>query len=158
MKNKAPVVLFNASVVLAGLRVPSGGSGKILSWAKKRKISGIISEIILDEVSRNSLKINRSRNWILNQSRMIFAQISSPPGLNNVSRYKNIVIDYGDAHVLASAKEIKVDFLVTLDKKHLLVLRNKIKDFKILTPGQLIELLSNKPCRWPAVYQRGVGQ
>jgi len=135
-------VFFNASVILAGLRMLGGGSGKILSWAKQRKISGIISEIILDEVSRNSPKINRSRNWILSQSRIIFAKISSPPGLNNVNHYKNIVIDYGDAHVLASAKEKKADFLVTLDKKHLLVLKNKIKDFNIVTPGELIKLFS----------------
>ena len=35
-----------------------------------------------------------------------------------------IVIDDGDAHVLASCEKEKVDFLVTLDKKHLLILKS----------------------------------
>lgn len=136
------MVLFNASVVLAGLRAPKGGSGKILFWAKKRKINGLISEIILDEVFRNLTKINRSQKRSWYKLRAVFTKVCLPPLINNVNYFQSIVVDHGDAHVLASAKEIKADFLVTLDKKHLLYLSKKVKEFKIVTPGQLIELLS----------------
>jgi len=46
----SPTVLFNASVVLAGLKSPQGGSGELLLWSKQKKIQGLISEAILDEV------------------------------------------------------------------------------------------------------------
>jgi len=137
-------VIFNASVVLAGLRSPKGGSGKVLSWAKERKIQEVISEIILDEVIRHVSKIEREEKWVLKYLGSIFRKIFPPPQKENVEAYKNIVKDLGDAHVLASAKEAKANFLVTLDKKHLLVLKNKIDDFEIVTPGQLIEKISNK--------------
>ena len=141
---KAPVVIFNASVVLAGLRAPKGGSGKVLSWAKERKIQGTVSEIILDEVLRHVAKIGWEEKQALRCLGNIFRKIFPPPQKENVKLYENIVKDLGDAHVLASAKEAKADFLVTLDKKHLLVLKNKIDDFEILTPGQLIEKLLGK--------------
>jgi len=115
----------------AGLRAPNGGSGKVLSWAKKRKIQGIVSEIILDEVLRHVAKIGWEEKQVLRY-------------LGNIFRnYENIVKDLGDAHVLSSGKEVKADFLVTLDKKHLLSLKNKVKDFKIVTPGELIEKITN---------------
>jgi predicted nucleic acid-binding protein len=49
------------------------------------------------------------------------------------------MIDHGDAHVLASCQEHKAEFLVTLDQKHLLILQDKIKAFKIVSPKHLIE-------------------
>ena len=52
-----PKVFFNASVILAGLRSPGGGSGKIIGWVKNGKIDGVISEVIVDEVIRRCSKI-----------------------------------------------------------------------------------------------------
>lgn len=51
------------------------------------------------------------------------------------------MIDQGDSHVLASALELDVDYLVSLDKKHILALKNKIKKFAIASPKELIEKL-----------------
>lgn len=132
-------IFFNASVVLAGLGAPRGGSAKILHWAKQKRIEGLISEVILDEVLRHAEVIGQPKKKIEEQLIIIFGQPLSAPKLKKVNAYKKIVIDYGDAHVLASAKEARADFLVTLDKKHLLVLKEKIKEFKIVTPSQLIE-------------------
>lgn len=55
-------------------------------------------------------------------------------------KYKEKVRDYDDAHVLASCDELESNYLVTLDKKHLLAISGKIKDFKIVSPAQLILL------------------
>ena len=43
-------VLFNASVVLAGLRSKNGASGELLRLVKIGKIDGLISQIIFDEI------------------------------------------------------------------------------------------------------------
>lgn len=137
-------VFFNASVVLAGLKSPSGGSAKLLTWSRTKKIDGSISEIVLDEVIRNSHKIGfeekRTKLWL----KSIFGHIHQAPKIETIKKYEKVVIDEGDAHVLASCHELKANFLVTLDKKHLLILKKKIEWLKIVTPGSLIEILSRE--------------
>lgn len=141
-KQSLPSVFFNASVLLAGLNSPSGGSAKLLKWVKQKKISGIISEIVLDEAIRHAEKIKHQKGEAQKKIVDIFSQVAPPPRLSSVEKFKEVVIDYGDAHILASCYEEKVDYLVTLDKKHLLSLSKKIKSFKIVSPKQLIEKLS----------------
>ena len=138
-RNKVPLVFFNASVILAGLASPEGGSAKILKWVKQEKIAGLISEIVLDETILHSEKISLSKEIAQKKILEIFNQITLPPKKSSVESFKETVIDYGDAHLLASCQEEKVEFLVTLDKKHLLSISEKIKIFKIVSPKQLIE-------------------
>lgn len=143
MKKNINSVFFNASVVLAGLRSPKGGSGKIISWVKQKKIKGIISEIILDEILRNSSKIGFDKTVLGKIIKDIF-QIEAAPNKETVNKYGEVVIYFGDAHVLASAEQAKVDYLVSLDQKHILILEDKIKVFKIIMPGELIEEFRGK--------------
>lgn len=143
-RNLKPKVLFNASVVLSGIYSPNGGSSKVLSYIKDEKIDGYITEIIEDEILKHSEKINTSKTDLQKQCHNLFTIIFPAPKTDTVNKYNSIVLDEGDRHVLASAEELKVDILVTLDKKHLLVLKNKIKNLKIFTPGELIEYLMVK--------------
>ena len=137
-----PKVLFNASVVLAGLRSPNGGSGKLLQFVYNHKIDGIISEVIYDEILKHCNKLGISKSKASNDVSKLFKNILNAPDKNIVTKYNAIVIDEGDGHVLASCEESKIKYLVTLDKKHLLVLKEKIKGLEILTPGELLtELL-----------------
>ncbi|MBI3103513.1 putative toxin-antitoxin system toxin component, PIN family [Candidatus Daviesbacteria bacterium] len=141
MAKRTPSVLFNASVILAGFKSPTGGSAKVISWVEEGKIKGVISEVILDEILRNAQKISFDRMKLNKKIEKNF-KIRTAPKQETVDQFKSIVLNFGDAHVLASCQESKADFLVTLDRKHLLVLKNQIKKFKIFTPGQLIEILS----------------
>lgn len=134
-------VLFNASVILAGINSPCGGSAKVLGFAKEGKIEGVISEVIFDEAMRHAEKVKVDRYDIVCKCKDIFERIVLAPSLELVKEYSKRVIDEGDAHVLATASEQKVDYLVTLDRKHLLILKDEIKEFKIVTPGELIGLL-----------------
>lgn len=143
-KNSRKNVFFNASVILAGLKSPSGGSGKLLSFSATNKINGFISEIILDEVLRHVDDVGLSSSRVQSAINAIFSQIQAPPEEKSVSCFNKIVIDQGDAHVLSSCYSAKTDFLVTLDKKHLLSLREKIKWVKIVSPGELLVVLSKK--------------
>ena len=54
------------------------------------------------------------------------------------------IINEKDALVLAGAEKSRVDYLVTLDRKHFFTkkVRQAKFSFKIITPGQLIEKLS----------------
>lgn len=139
VKNLKLKVLINASVVLSGLRSPNGGSGKLLQLISDGQINGQISEIIFDEILKHHKKLGISKNKIENSISRLFKNILNAPVQKIVNKYKKIVIDEGDCHVLASCEENQIKYLVTLDKKHLLVLKGKIKNLEILTPGELIE-------------------
>ena len=142
MKNleRKPIVFFNASVILAGLKSPNGGSAKLLNWVKENKIIGIISEIVIEEVLKNTNKIFLTKEKALKLISQIFLIVKSP-NKKYFSVFKDIVLDEEDIHLLVSAKNVKANFLVSLDKKHILSLKNKIKDFKIVLPKELIEFL-----------------
>lgn len=140
--NLKPKVFFNASVILAGLKSPAGGSGKLLNWCRGQKINGVISEIVMDETVRHASKIDVKPAHVRLTMKTIFDQILEAPAEKNVAKFGKIVIDPGDAHILASCHEAKPDFLVTLDKKHLLILQKRIKWINIVSPGELIENLN----------------
>ena len=135
-------VFFNASVILSGLRSSRGGSGKILAWSKSHKIVGIVSEVVLAEVLKHAEKIGLEKEDVANKMVTIFPRISPAPSFQNVSAYQKKVVDPGDAHLLASALESQADFLASLDKRHILSLQEDMKEFRIVSPGQLIEILS----------------
>jgi predicted nucleic acid-binding protein len=140
-KSLKKTVFFNASVILAGLNSPEGGSGTLLKWSKNRIIESIVSEIVLDEVIRNANNIDLNREHIRLLMRSIFERVVKPPGNESVYTYQQTVIDLGDAHLFASCYETKADFLVSLDKKHVLALQNEITWIKIVSPKELIEKL-----------------
>ncbi|MFZ5932650.1 MAG: PIN domain-containing protein [Patescibacteria group bacterium] len=136
-----PRVLFNASVILAGIKSPKGGSARALRFAKEEKIKGIISEIIFDETLKHADKLNLSKDKVSQRCLRIFKGVILAPAEKKVRKYQRVVVDEGDCHVLASGEESGASFLVTLDKKHLLILKGKIKRFKIVTPGEMIKQL-----------------
>lgn len=135
-------VFFNASVILAGFYSPTGGSAKLLKWQKQKIITGVISEIVLDEVVRRSVKIGLTPERAKQLTVSHFPKIAQAPLAKLVAKQKQIIVDHGDAHLLASSIQIKADYLVSLDKKHILSLKGKVKKFKIVSPKELIELLS----------------
>lgn len=140
-ENSKARVFFNASVIIAGLISPKGGSAKLLNMVKFGELNGEISEIIVDEISRHALKTKIKKHTLQKRMRDIFRNISDAPDKKSVRKFEKIVSDLGDAHVLASCAELDIDYLVTLDKKHLLALKDKIKKFRIMTPGEFLQVL-----------------
>lgn len=138
---KKPRVFFNASVILAGLNSSAGGSALLLKWAKEKKIKGVISEVVLAETLRHAQKIGWEEKKMEQTILAIFQQVLPAPKTQEVEIWKEIVIDPGDAHLFASAMKTKCDFLVSLDKKHVLILKDKIKNLKIVSSAELIEQL-----------------
>ncbi|MEK7504241.1 MAG: putative toxin-antitoxin system toxin component, PIN family [Patescibacteria group bacterium] len=135
-------VLFNASVVLAGLRSKNGASGELLRLISIGKINGLISQMIFDEIIRHCEKLDLNQKFVEEQVLNILGKnITKSPNEKTVEFYYSKVSDPGDAHVLATYEEENCDALVTLDKKHLLILQGKIKGVNIFSPGEF--LISN---------------
>ena len=131
-------VFFNASVILAGARSPGGASGELLKRVKHREIAGVISELIVEEAIRHADRAGVGKVKMEKIAVETFSLVASAPEVGRVKNYQDKVLDPDDAHVLASAVSEKCEILVSLDKKHLLVLGGKIKGLKILLPGQLL--------------------
>jgi len=134
-------VFFNASVVLAGLKSPGGGSGKLLYWSKQKKIKGLISEVVFDEVVRHAGKVGVSKGVLERSVQKIVKIYPAPP--KELKKYRQIAIDYGDIHLFTSAEQLGADYLVSLDKRHVLVLAEKVKKYKIVSPGELIRIIES---------------
>lgn len=142
MKAKRKIrVFFNASVVLAGLRSPKGASGVLLSWIKQQKITGVISEIVWSEVLRNAPHLGLSHEETKLCMEKYFLIINAPEQKKFIP-YEKIVIDTGDIHLFVSTEDTKSDYLVSLDKKHVLLLQSTITKFRIISPGELVIYMS----------------
>lgn len=132
------IAFIDASVILAALGSKSGGSNLILKLIRQKKIIGITSQAVLEEVLRNAYKIkvtDREVSCVVSDS---LIKVISAPTSAEVEKYISYTA-VKDAHVLAAAKKSAAEVVITLDKKHLL--SKKIKGLSILTPGEFLKNL-----------------
>lgn len=132
-------VYFDASVIIAGLLSPDGGSALLLTLVNKHIIVGITSQTVIDEVLDKREKIQRSKTYIekfiLNNNLIVRKRLLRSEIKNCLS-----IVDRNDAHVVVGAQKTHCSHLVTLDKKHLLRadVKHAFKPLKILTPGGVL--------------------
>lgn len=137
-------VFLDASVIIAGLYSPTGGSALVLKLIEKNVIIGSTSQTVLGEAQRNVVKKLPQKikfyTELINSSKIT---VLDYPDKKDVSPWYG-VIDSKDAHVLASATQTMTDYLVTLDRKHFMLSEvKKAVPFKIVTPKELIEVLTH---------------
>ena len=112
-------VYFDASVIIASLLSPTGGSSRLFKYVKDNKLIGITSQTALDEVFEKTEKIKKSKieieTFIAKSGLLVRKHIA----LKEIEPYKDL-IDVEDAHLIAGAALTKSTHLVSLDKKHLL--------------------------------------
>lgn len=133
-------ILLDASVILAALGSKTGGSMVVLKLAKEEKLQAVVSATIIEEVMRNATKTNSSAADV---DRLIVShklKVVSAPAPENVDKYIGQT-GQKDAHAIASAIESKADLVITLDKKHLLSGKLKLKSLKIIPPAELLKRL-----------------
>jgi putative PIN family toxin of toxin-antitoxin system len=144
MKNtqKLSKVFLDTSVLLSGLNSPLGASALILSLFKlKEHIIVIPPEVILE-----AEKVIETKFPLLKIPFLDF--LSSGPMITKKLTAKEIksaykIINSEDAPILAGAIKGKVDFLITLDKNFLKLIKpfEKRIGFKILTPKEFLGVL-----------------
>src|SRR3990167_9428501 len=113
------LAFIDASVILAALGSKSGGSSQVLKLVRKRKIDGVTSQAVVEEVFRNANKIKITESEV---SRLISSsslKVIPAPISEEVEKYLSVTVEK-DAHVVASAIKSKANIIITLDKKHLL--------------------------------------
>ena len=137
------LVFFNASVILAGIKSPHGASGTLLQYGASKQFHACASELVFQEVFRHTNKLGLTDSQVLKIIRSTFFQpyIAPPPSKKLITKWTVKTTDPGDAHVLAACHLTLADFLVSLDKKHILNLAETINQFKIVTPLKMLRLI-----------------
>lgn len=136
-------VFVDSSVFFTAVNSPTGGSSKLFTL---KKVKLITSRVVLTETERNIRK--KLESYHLDRFFMLVSKttiIDQKPKDLFIKRAER-VITVKDAVILAEAKQIKADVLVTLDKKHFLTDKAEkfLKGKKILTPKMLMQLYEEK--------------
>jgi len=134
-------VFIDTRVLIAGVASLTGASAAVLDLCEAESIQMVISRQVLVEADRNfSAKlpglVNEFRQFIRN---LVPLMVEDPPAAA-VERAASL-IDRKDAAILAAAIESKVDFLITLDKKHFL--KQKVQrniPIEICTPSDFLRI------------------
>lgn len=135
-------VFLDSSVIIAGIHSSTGASHIVLEASHNKIIIAFVSSMVIKEVIRNlKKKFPKAtlRKFIKflpdsNFNKIGFVDEREVLGFQKLTKEKDI-------HVLAAAFSAKVDYLVSLDKKHLLSLRDKNLPFDIVTPKELLDIL-----------------
>jgi putative PIN family toxin of toxin-antitoxin system len=133
-------VFFDASVIFSALYSNQGGSNKLAQLVRQKKIVGITSQTVIEELQENLGKIDKLdfrkfHQFILDFGFIVRERIAQP----EIKPFLGLV-DSRDAHVVAGAVLTGCDYLVTLDKKHLdnPTIKTKISQVKIVSPKELL--------------------
>lgn len=137
-------VFIDTSVLIAGVASLTGASAAVLDLCEAESIQMVISRQVLVEADRNfSAKlpglVNQFRQFIRNLAPLM---VEDPPAAA-VERSASL-IDRKDAAILAAAIESKVEFLITLDKKHFL--KQKVQrniPIEICTPSDFLRIFEH---------------
>ena len=134
-------VLLDANVYFAGCASPKGASAFILELARKKEIQVVASRLILREAELNlRLKSTSEAVEIFHRLfKQTELQVIPSPDESTCARYEEI-IHPKDVPVLAAAVAAKVDYIVTLDRRHFLnpLVLKEAQPIKILVPGDFL--------------------
>lgn len=133
-------IFLDASVIIAAMLSQSGGSAKIIKLGHLGSWAQIVSQTVIDEVKDHSEKIGKSSEeidqFIKNNNILVRKRVTT-----SEIKYLEGLVEYTDAHLIAGANLTKCEYLITLDKKHLLKedIKNKFKPLKIVNPEEFLQ-------------------
>ncbi len=140
-KNTPEIKIFvDTNVLIAGLASAAGASATLLDLCEAGVTQMVISRQVLIEADRNFSDkfrlVDRFRQFIRNLGPLL-VEDPATPAVEKAAK----IIDRKDAPILAAALESKVDFLITLDKKHFLTQQARIKiPLKVLSPAEFLRI------------------
>jgi predicted nucleic acid-binding protein len=139
-------LFFDASVLVAGAHSKTGGSALLLEACKLGGFRAQVSSLVILEAThvleRDFPHRSLARLYLFLAE--IDWQLVPVPSGKSLKRYSSL-IDAKDLHVLAAAVEGGSDFLLTLDRRHILAAAERVEEadlsIEILTPGAFIRLV-----------------
>ncbi len=137
-------VFVDTSVLIAGVASVTGASAAVLDLSEAESIQMVISRQVLVETDRNFAAklpglITQFRQFMQNLAPLM---VEDPPKAA-VERAAALIAQK-DAAILVAALEAKVDYLMTLDKKHFL--KPKVKEnipIEVCTPADFLRIFES---------------
>ncbi len=134
-------VFLDSSVIVAAAGSQTGGSFEIINLIEKGKLDGWINEgVVAESEEAIRRKLNQEKYQLfLNWLEEDYFKILPFPEEEKLEKLKDI--DQKDRHILISAQESKSDFLVSLDRKHILTEESQriIPKIQIATPKKFLQ-------------------
>jgi putative PIN family toxin of toxin-antitoxin system len=142
-------VVIDTNVVITAAINPFGSSGKVMDLVVEKKVASYTSEAILEELrfkltSEKVLKYIESRVYAL----WIYRIFRASSTLVEPVEHFEVSPDPDDNKFFDVVYSAKADVLISLDKKHVLKLRDeertfslKRHEFYVLTPAEFLELI-----------------
>ena len=133
-------VFIDTNVLIAGVHSVSGASATILDLCEAQVLQMVVSRQVLIEADRNfgakfPQLVGRFRQF-MHQLAPLMVEDPTPESVEKAAS----IVDRKDAPILAAAQNAKVDFLITLDKKHFLNPKTRQKVMlKVVSPIEFLQ-------------------
>ena len=140
---RSTALFFDASVLVAGSHSPEGGSALLLDACRLGAFTAHVTSLVILEALHALERDFPSRSLARFHEVLIGVswKLLSVPSEEKLQEHAALIHPH-DLHVLASAVEGHSDFLLTLDRKHILAAAEAVQDanlaIRILTPGDFI--------------------
>jgi putative PIN family toxin of toxin-antitoxin system len=139
-------VFLDASVLFSAAYSAKGASREILRRAFRHEIAIVVSRHVLQEAQRNlESKAPQALGAFEELMSLLSAEIEADPSLSELQAAASY-INLKDAPIIAAAVHAKVDYLVTLDRKHFISnpAVQQRSGLSIVTPDQLLAILRDE--------------
>lgn len=135
-------IFIDSSVIISALLSPEGGSAKIIELCEAGIFDGYISGQVRNEIlmviERKIPEIKKVFLALLNTDSLSLLETVPAKFISNAEKW---ISDPNDVHILAAAKFLDVDCLITLDIRHFIKDTSvaKLSGLKILPPKDFLK-------------------
>lgn len=142
--SRQTTLFFDASVLVAGAHSRGGGSALLLEACKLGGFTAQTTFLVIMEAFHALTRgfPQRSLDRFKTCLGEVLWELLPVPQEKNLQKYATL-IDPKDLHVLAAAVEGRCEFLLTLDRKHILAATEAVAtaglSIRILRPGDFIQ-------------------
>lgn len=139
-------IFLDASVILSGLASPTGGSRSLYEAAKRRKILLRTTPFVIQEVVNHLQKLDIDPRKLRSLLSTKTLQLIFDPPEEMIAKFRQVISDPWDAHVLAGAVLSRASVLVSLDKKHILtpLVRRMLHPIRVNSPKEFWKWLRTR--------------
>lgn len=139
-------IFFDACCFFTAFNSSNGAASLILELARFKHLSIVANNEVVREAYLNLHKKSdtKKRDHFQRTIESGLIELLPSPDSQEIEKWKNLTHEK-DCHILASALLSKVDFVITLDKKHLLT--SKVKNnfsIQVINPGEFLNIFLPK--------------
>ncbi len=141
-------VFVDSSVLFAACFSTTGASAEVIRLGIRGEIALFVSDVVLEETRRNLTDLpRRAEEAVMQLDRFLEnADLTEVRATKRQVQEANKYTVLKDAPIVAAAKKARVDFLVSLDRKHLVGVAEVARRSKlrIVLPEELIKHLRTR--------------